>query len=200
SHGPSGVAADPATAASAAAGDAGATSSTAGEPAAAAAPQPYVSRWKSRPQKLTGATYEWPTPLGKAFITVNELDGQPVEVFVNVGKAGSDVAAASEALGRLVTLFLKHADVPDTERKVGYLIDHLSNIGGSTSVGFGENRVTSVPDAIAKTLRKHLAENGSGIKVKVNVKGGFDLCPTCGVAALAREEGCYVCKSCGYTK
>lgn len=160
---------------------------------------PVRTRWQHRPQKLTGATYEWPTPLGKAFITVNELDGQPVEVFVNVGKAGSDVAAASEALGRLVTLFLKHADIPDVERKVAYLVDHLSNIGGSMSVGFGENRVSSVPDAIAKTLRKHLAENGSGVKVKVRVRG-LDLCPTCGVAALAREEGCYVCKACGYTK
>ena len=159
-----------------------------------------LTRWQHRPQKLTGATYEWPTPLGKAFITVNELDGKPVEVFVNIGKAGSDVAAASEALGRLVTLFLKHADIPDTERKVAHLVDHLSNIGGSTSVGFGENRVSSVPDAIAKTLRKHLAENGSGVKVKVRVRGGLDLCPTCGVAALAREEGCYVCKACGYSK
>lgn len=170
-------------------------------PAGASSPTGTESqRWDRRPQKLTGATYEWPTPLGKAFITVNELDGKPVEVFVNVGKAGSDVAAASEALGRLVTLFLKHAALEKTEKKVSMLVDHLSNIGGSTSVGFGENRVSSVPDAIAKTLRKHVQENGSGIKVKVAVKGGLDLCPTCGVAALAREEGCYVCKACGYTK
>jgi len=116
-----------------------------------------------------------------------------------VGKAGSDVAAASEALGRLVTLFLKHAAIPSVERKVSLLIDHLANIGGSTSVGFGENRVSSVPDAIAKTLRKHLAENGSGLKVQESSRG-LDLCPSCGVAALAREEGCFVCKSCGYSK
>lgn len=160
----------------------------------------HVGKWDQRPQKLTGATYEWPTPLGKAFITINDLDGSPVEMFVNIGKAGSDVAAASEALGRLATLFLKHADEPNTEKKVAYLVDHLSSIGGSSSVGFGENRVTSVPDAMAKSLRKHLEENGSGIQVKVRVRGGLDLCPTCGVAALAREEGCYVCKSCGYTK
>lgn len=156
--------------------------------------------WDRRPQKLTGATYEWPTPLGKAFITINDLDDRPVEVFVNIGKAGSDVAAASEALGRLVTLFLKHAALPTTERKVSLLVDHLANIGGSNSVGFGENRVSSVPDAIAKSLRKHVSENGSGLKVKVQVRGGMDLCPTCGVAALAREEGCYVCKACGYSK
>src|SRR5690606_7057364 len=151
------------------------------------------------PQKLTGATYEWPTPLGKAFITINDLDDRPVEVFVNIGKAGSDVAAASEALGRLVTLFLKHAALPTTERKVSLLVDHLANIGGSNSVGFGENRVSSVPDAIAKSLRKHVSENGSGVQVTVNTRG-LDLCPTCGVAALAREEGCYVCKACGYSK
>ena len=191
------VVSQPAGALATTTGAAGSASSSIGS----GSPNPALQRrrWQHRPQKLTGATYEWPTPLGKAFITVNELDGEPVEVFVNVGKAGSDVAAASEALGRLVTLFLKHADIPDVERKVGYLIDHLSNIGGSTSVGFGENRVTSVPDAVAKTLRKHLAENGSGLKVKVRVRG-LDLCPTCGVAALAREEGCYVCKACGYTK
>ena len=108
---------------------------------------------------------------------MNELDGKPVEVFVNIGKAGSDVAAASEALGRLVTLFLKHADIPDTERKVALPRRPPGNIGGSTSVGFGENRVSSVPDAIAKTLRKHLAENGSGVKVKVKVRGGSTSAP-----------------------
>jgi len=183
------------------AGRAGEAAQPAAQPSAPPSSGGFTAdfKWIHRPQKLTGATYEWPTPLGKAFITVNELEGRPVEVFVNIGKAGSDVAAASEALGRLTTLFLKHAAIPDVEKKVSLLVDHLANIGGSSSVGFGENRVTSVPDAIAKTLRKHLAENGSGLKVKVRVRG-MDLCPTCGTAALAREEGCYVCKACGYSK
>jgi ribonucleoside-diphosphate reductase alpha chain len=82
------------------------------------------------------------------------------------------------------------------------LVKHLSDIGGSTSVGFGINRISSVPDALAKTLKLHVEDNkrSHGIDITINVGQGMDICPTCGVAALAREEGCYVCKSCGYSK
>lgn len=154
---------------------------------------------RKRPHKLTGSTYEWPTPLGKAFITVNEHNEVPVEVFLNIGKAGSDVAAMSEALGRLTTLFLKYADMQSADAKVATLVKHLRDIGGSNSIGFGENRVSSVPDAIAKTLRKHMEEKDDGFKLTIQVRG-LDLCPSCGQATLRQEEGCYNCTSCGYSK
>lgn len=159
-------------------------------------------RWPGRPHKLSGATYEWLTPLGKAFITVNEYQGDPIEVFLNIGKAGSDISAMSEALGRLATLFLKHAGMKTADEKVQMLVKHLSDIGGSTSVGFGINRISSVPDALAKTLKVHIedSQRSQGIQVTIDFGSGMDLCPTCGIAALAREEGCFVCKACGYTK
>lgn len=155
--------------------------------------------FRKRPHKLTGATYEWPTPLGKAFITVNESNEDPVEVFINIGKAGSDVAAMSEALGRLTTLFLKYAQIPSAEDKVATLVKHLRDIGGSNAIGFGENRVSSVPDAIAKTLRRHMEGKDEGFKLTIQVRG-LDLCPSCGQATLRQEEGCYNCTSCGYSK
>lgn len=160
-----------------------------------------VSRkpFRKRPHKLTGSTYEWPTPLGKAFITVNEHGDDPVEVFLNIGKAGSDVAAMSEALGRLTTLFLKYADMESADEKVATLVKHLQDIGGSNSVGFGQNRVSSVPDAIAKTLGHHMEEKHTDFKLTIHVRG-FDLCPQCGQATLRKEEGCYNCTSCGYSK
>ncbi|MGI6083195.1 MAG: ribonucleoside-diphosphate reductase, adenosylcobalamin-dependent, partial [Limnochordia bacterium] len=163
---------------------------------------PKERRWPGRPHKLTGATYEWLTPLGKAFITVNEYQGDPIEIFINIGKAGSDISAMSEALGRLATLFLKHAEMRTADDKVQMLVKHLSDIGGSTSVGFGINRISSVPDALAKTLKVHLedSQRSQGIQVTIDFGSGMDLCPTCGIAALAREEGCFVCKACGYTK
>ena len=44
---------------------------------------------KPRPHSLTGATYRMETPIGTAFITVNDNGGgEPFEVFVQVGKAG----------------------------------------------------------------------------------------------------------------
>jgi len=45
---------------------------------------------RPRPRSLKGATYRSQTPIGTAFITVNETpDGDPFEVFVQVGKGGS---------------------------------------------------------------------------------------------------------------
>ncbi len=56
-------------------------------------------QYKSRPQVLRGATYKVNTPFGMAYITINDLNGTPGEIFLNVGKAGSDVFAMAEALG-----------------------------------------------------------------------------------------------------
>ena len=55
---------------------------------------------KPRPRS-GGHTFRVETPLGKAFITVNENGGgHPFEVFINTAKAGSETAAVSEAIGR----------------------------------------------------------------------------------------------------
>lgn len=112
----------------------------------------YMKR--KRPAVLYGATYEKETPLGTAFITINDDPDENLarEIFVNIGKAGSDVYAANEALGRAITLYLMDSQNPDKE---AVLVKHFSGIGGQSSVGFGERRITSVPDAIAKSLIQH---------------------------------------------
>lgn len=117
------------------------------------------AEYHRRPQKLTGATYKMKTPLGKAYITINDINGKPFEIIVNIGKAGSDVFAMSEALGRVSTLFLRFGELPDGN-KAKLLIKHLKGIGGSGAVGFGPNRVESVPDAVAKALEMHINGNG----------------------------------------
>lgn len=179
--------------------------------------------YRRRPKKLTGATYKMNTPLGKAYITVNDVDGKPFEVIVNVGKAGSDVFAMSEALGRVSTLFLRFGELPNGN-KSRLLIKHLKGIGGSGAVGFGPNRVESIADAVAKALEMHMdGENPDnsiavtedfklnkhneheGIDSKLKLDGdsipdGLDLCPTCGSASLVNEEGCKHCITCGYTR
>ena len=73
---------------------------------------------RPRPKRLHGATYRKETPLGTAYITVNsDEQDEPFEVFLNVGKAGSEVTAVSEAMGRLISLVLRMpAALPPTER------------------------------------------------------------------------------------
>ncbi|MBE3553238.1 MAG: ribonucleoside-diphosphate reductase [Kyrpidia tusciae] len=146
----------------------GAQTGTAAVEAGAAAPQaavaaespgtgrPSTTKYvkRKRPDVLYGATYKKETPLGTAYITINDdpEDHLAREIFVNIGKAGSDVYAANEALGRAITLYLMDSQNPDKE---AVLVRHFSGIGGYSAVGFGERRITSVPDAIAKSLIEH---------------------------------------------
>lgn len=121
--------------------------------------QVFDKQYKRRPQVLRGATYKVNTPFGMAYITINDLDGIPSEIFLNVGKAGSDVFAMSEALGRVCSLFLRYGEHGN---KVALLIKHLKGIGGSGAIGFGANRVESIADAVAKSLEMHVQANRSG--------------------------------------
>ncbi|MGE6573816.1 adenosylcobalamin-dependent ribonucleoside-diphosphate reductase [Paenibacillus xylanexedens] len=172
-------------------------------------------QYRSRPQVLRGATYKINTPFGMAYITINDLEGTPGEIFLNVGKAGSDVFAMAEALGRVCSLFLRYGD---HGHKVELLIKHLKGIGGSGAIGFGANRVESIADAVAKALESHVqsdvqeSEPGAlqeqnqveSTYPKVEDQKTFiesrDLCPSCGSASLMNVEGCKTCSNCGYSK
>ncbi|WP_339241240.1 adenosylcobalamin-dependent ribonucleoside-diphosphate reductase [Paenibacillus sp. FSL R5-0517] len=172
-------------------------------------------QYRSRPQVLRGATYKINTPFGMAYITINDLEGTPGEIFLNVGKAGSDVFAMAEALGRVCSLFLRYGD---HGHKVELLIKHLKGIGGSGAIGFGANRVESIADAVAKALESHVQSNvqanETGASQEQNqVKSAYpqvenqknfiesrDLCPSCGSASLMNVEGCKTCSQCGYSK
>ncbi len=160
-----------------------------------------------RAKKLQGSTYKVETPQGKAFITINkDENNDPVEVFVNVGKAGSDVSALSEALGRLLSGWLRAS----TNRMftVKDIIVQLIGIGGFSSVGFGKNRVSSLPDAVAKKLAEEFAievrangsDNVESAKNEVTYFSHTDMCPDCGNSSLVLEEGCAKCYTCGYSR
>lgn len=144
--------------------------------AAAPAPQPAPNvvdkQYKKRPQVLRGATYKINTPFGMAYITINDLDGIPAEIFLNVGKAGSDVFAMAEALGRVCSLFLRYGDHGE---KVELLIKHLKGIGGSGAIGFGANRVESIADAVAKALETHVLNNAQDDHVPAPIAATLEL-------------------------
>lgn len=119
-------------------------------------PVQSVPEVKPRPMVVQGSTYQAETPVGQAYITINTNGGnQPLEMFINVGKAGSDVTAMAEAMGRLISLTLRMASpIPAIER-AHKIAAELIGIGGARSMGFGENRVRSLPDAVAKVIDRH---------------------------------------------
>jgi len=109
-----------------------------------------------RPMMLTGVTYKADSPSGKLYVTINEDEkGNAFEIFINTGKSGSDIMAMVDALGRMISFVLRiHSPVPARER-IRELISEIAGIGGSRSIGFGANRVRSLPDAVAKVLSNH---------------------------------------------
>ncbi|OQY87376.1 MAG: ribonucleotide reductase [Anaerolineae bacterium UTCFX1] len=175
------------------------------------APMIWHDLKKPRPKALAGKTYNVETPVGKAFITINENGGgQPFEAFVNTAKAGSEIAAVSEAIGRLISYILRMASPVAPVDRMREVIAQLAGIGGGRSLGFGPNRVRSLPDGIGQVLDGYLNEkngavagtNGNGKhdessarKVKIG-----DLCPECGEAAVVNEEGCRKCYACGFSE
>jgi ribonucleoside-diphosphate reductase alpha chain len=152
------------------------------------------------------------TPLGKLRLFVTELDSKPFEVFAIIGRAGSDVMAFTEAIGRLISLALR-SGVP-----VRLVAEQLRGIGGSRSAGFGPDRVRSVPDAIGKVLQEHYSNGGSVAQPTVAAQAVMqqvavaaapahhepsntgEICPECQNAAMTFEEGCKKCHSCGFSE
>ena len=177
---------------------------------------------KPRPNFLQGYTYSVETPLGKAFVTINENGGdQPFEVFVTSAKAGSETAAHSEAMGRLISYILRISSPVEPRKRLKAIMDQLAGIGGGRSLGFGPNRIRSLPDGIAKALDEYLYVRHWKKEIPEDVKKydypslpleGLEdldipqqrtigeLCPECGQETLVNEEGCRKCYSCGYSE
>lgn len=176
---------------------------------------------KPRPRFLEGYTYSIETPLGKTFVTVNENGGnQPFEVFVNTAKAGTETAAHSEAMGRLISYVLRISSPVEPRKRLKTIMDQLAGIGGGRSLGFGANRIRSLPDGIAKALDEYLYirhweyevpdEDWEQDAPPLPLSGlagmapprqpAKELCPDCGQASLVNEEGCRKCYSCGYSE
>ncbi len=184
-----------------------------------------------RPKRLHGVTVNTQTPFGTAYITMNsDEQGYPFEVFITApGKAGSDLQADAEGLGRMISLSLRTTEPHNRREMLRLIIDQLRDIGGARSIGFGVERVISLPDAVARALEENYFPKSETLQLqiplmdvsvgkpvadkKMNNSNGHDhhlhieanystadLCPSCGTISLVRAEGCRRCLTCDYTE
>lgn len=161
-----------------------------------------------RPALVSGTTSRLNTSMGTMYLTVNRDDatGKPVEVFVNVGKAGSDVMAMGEAVGRLVSVGLQ-SGIP-----VSTIANQLVGVGGTSSLSPG------LVHAIGKSLANYQDRDIPEVAMQadpddeevpvhpfidddegVGPISGAAVCPSCGNSSLVREEGCQKCYLCSFS-
>ena len=110
-----------------------------------------------RPRRLPGYTERLDVEAGHLYVTISEDQGRPREVFVVLGKAGSLQRGTGEALGRLISLALKH-DVPSdliVEQLLGIKeMDPTWNLIDGESV-----EVWGLSDGIAQVLKRWQSVN-----------------------------------------
>ncbi|MEX2160821.1 MAG: adenosylcobalamin-dependent ribonucleoside-diphosphate reductase [Anaerolineales bacterium] len=186
---------------------------------------------KPRSGVLHGSTYKIETPLGTAFVTINQNgDDQPFEAFITSAKAGSETAAVSEAIGRLISYILRLASPIAPRQRLIEIRNQLAGLGGDRQLGLGPKRVRSLPDGVSKVIDEYLQDTEAVADAKAKAPNGKhhapgtrgveqvskaaveqpvvqpvagvkgELCPECGHATLVNEEGCKKCYTCSFSE
>jgi ribonucleoside-diphosphate reductase alpha chain len=148
---------------------------------------------QDRPATIAGRTVKYKTGCGSIYVTINDHDDRPFEVFVTRGKSGGCAAANTEAIARLISLALRSG----VDREI--ITQQLQGIRCSTPTWHHGRLVHSCPDAVAHVLSSRGDVTGDAPPIQ----GGGEVlnvdCPDCG-HYLVRESGCDKCMSCGYSR
>ena len=200
-------------------------------PAQPASPQMNISRIspRKRPDVMHGSTYKVTTAYGNLYVTINEDQYGPFEVFSQLGKAGGFFGAQTEAICRMISLALRSGI------SINEVIEQLKGIRGPDPVFHNGERILSLPDAIANVLENHLKRGQVELKLEFpkapavtevkkepvyeivtsqpEASGGMiyeqkasiadmghaPACPDCS-SMLVMAEGCMKCEVCGFSK
>ena len=161
------------------------------------------------------------TPFGNMHVkvTVDPVSGREREVFAQLGKGGDVANSDLEAICRILSLWLRANGSLELATK------QLSGIGSSLTVPTKDGRIMSLADGLATALRRYLdAKKEHGLEALLlgrvqpgdvqdqpkaaskdpgarprNVSQYKLKCPSC-ASALAFQEGCVKCYSCGFSQ
>ena len=179
---------------------------------------PKVKR--KRPEITRGTTTKIQTGCGNLYVTINEDENGPCELFSQLGKTGGCIASQTEAISRLISLSLKFGVPIENVR------DQIRNIRCPNASWSNGATVYSCADGIGLAIDGYIKERDErkapGLfpeMVETTEESGakFDpqsearrkvtkrlaelgpQCPDCS-EMLEFKEGCVTCRMCGYTK
>ena len=163
-----------------------------------------LSQREFLPDERKSITHKFRVGDQEGYITVGLYDdGRPGEIFVKINKEGSTVSGLTDAVAKLASIALQYG-VPLDE-----LAPKMRNTRFEPYGPTGNPQVpwaTSVIDYIFHWLQMrfgteppaHVVATGPSPADASSGDSGIG-CPDCG-ALLAYQEGCLVCRSCGYNR
>ncbi len=176
--------------------------------AADEAPAPAPSRRPSAEHGVTSEYYEKETGYGPLHVNIIYDERGPFRVFANIPPLGTEIAGLTAVIGILLSKYL------ETGGKAERILKHLNSVKGDRPIGFGPNRVESIPYALSQVLRDHLIKhghlkangNGAPAKAKPGAAPARDArvsatCPQCYSTNVEFVSGCKepTCFDCGFS-
>lgn len=122
--------------------------------------QPAQITPRKRPDVMQGSTYKVTTAYGNLYVTINEDEFGPFEVFSQLGKAGGFFSAQTEAICRMISLSLRSGI------SINEIIEQLKGIRGPDPVFHNGSRILSLPDAVANVLESHVKRGQQELQFK----------------------------------
>jgi len=175
-----------------------ATSPAAGAPPSSLSPVPpfdgvnFVSTREHLPVTRQATTHKFMVGGQKGYITIGLYpDGRPGEVFLTLNREGTAARGWADLTATFISLLLQHGapleEITDKLRRTQFEPMGLT----------GDPRIrmaTSIPDYLGHLL---LVMFRSG---QTEAEGSPDICPDCGAPSVIHQEGCLLCRSCGWTR
>jgi len=164
-------------------------------PGMRAGPEKLPSLSIDRPKELAGRTYLCQSGCCRLYVTVNLMEGKPMEVFIRtVGSGGCD--ANSSALGRAISTGLQNG-VP-----YGKFVKQFAKVNCISAIKNPSSEGHSCADVVGRCIELSAKNQSIATLNDWDIKKTSEqrLCPECH-NPLDFGEGCNqgICKHCGWT-
>lgn len=164
----------------------------------------------TRPEVLVGKTYKvkWPNVSENYYITINEYDGVPYEVFIQ--STSSKYTDWTTALSLMISAIMRKGG------DISFIPAELAKVRSADDTGFvGGKYYGSLVALIGDTIGRHLSagdsseveevptkealdSQGTKIKIELHPAEG-ETCPQCNMPTVVMQEGCKRCMNCTYS-
>jgi ribonucleoside-diphosphate reductase alpha chain len=160
-----------------------------------ALPKPLPIR-EFLPDERQSITHKFRVGDQEGYLTVGLYpDGRPGELFVKINKEGSMVSGLMDAVAKLASIALQFGvPLADLAPKMRNTRFEPYGPTGNAEIPWA----TSVVDYVFHWLERRFLGEGTPTESGRAEPSGIG-CPDCG-AILAYQEGCLVCRSCGYNR